>query len=78
MVNPGQSQQVQAKNDDTCKKKGCGQPHGQSCKNPNPHKTWCGGKDGDEDEDDETRPWPTPESEVGPPTSLIEAGRAPR
>jgi hypothetical protein len=63
--NPGQSQQAQAKNDDSCKKKGCGQPHGQSCKNPNPHKTWCGNKDGDngdgdgdgdgdEDEDEDT------------------------
>ena len=52
--NPGQSQQAQS--DDSCKKKGCGQPHGQSCKNPNPHKTWCGSSrdgDGDEDEDED-------------------------
>ena len=44
--------QVQAKDDD-CKKKGCGQPHGQSCKNPNPHKTWCASKDGDNDDDED-------------------------
>ena len=55
--NPGQSQQAQNKNNDKgsdCKKKGCGQPHGQSCKNPNPHKTWCGssGRDRDGGDDD--------------------------
>ena len=50
---PGQSQQAQNKdNGSDCKKKGCGQPHGQSCKNPNPHKTWCSsGRDGDGDGD---------------------------
>jgi len=57
--NPGQSQQAQANNQDSCKKKSCGQPHGQSCKNPNPHKTWCGsgrddnGNDDDDDDDDD-------------------------
>ena len=53
--NPGNSQQAQNKdNGSDCKKKGCGQPHGQSCKNPNPHKTWCGsGRDGDDDGDDD-------------------------
>jgi hypothetical protein len=53
--NPGNSQQAQNKdngNGSECRKKGCGQPHGQSCKNPNPHKTWCGsGRDGDGDDD---------------------------
>jgi hypothetical protein len=51
--NPGQSQQAQNNDKGSdCKKKGCGQPHGQSCKNPNPHKTWCGsGRDGDDDGD---------------------------
>ena len=51
--NPGQSQQAQSKdNGSDCKKKGCGQPHGQSCKNPNPHKTWCkSGRGGDKDND---------------------------
>jgi hypothetical protein len=55
--NPGQSQK--ADNKDSCKKKSCGQPHGQSCKNPNPHKTWCkSGRDhdgdGDDDDDDDS------------------------
>ena len=52
--NPGQSQE--AKDKESCKKKSCGQPKGQSCKNPNPHKTWCnGGRDdnGDDDDDDD-------------------------
>ena len=51
--NPGQSQE--AKDDkESCKKKSCGQPKGQSCKNPNPHKTWCnGGRDNDGDDDDD-------------------------
>lgn len=50
---PGQSERAQDK--DSCKKKSCGQPHGQSCKNPNPHKTWCGGggRNGDDDDDDD-------------------------
>lgn len=56
--NPGQSQEHKAKSkDDDCKKKGCGQPHGQSCKHPNVHKTWCkNGRDhddGDDDDDDD-------------------------
>ena len=52
--NPGQSQKAQNKdNGSDCKKKGCGQPHGQSCKNPNPHKTWCGGGRNGGDDDDE-------------------------
>lgn len=51
--NPGQSQVNKEKNDkdkDSCKKKSCGQPHGQSCKHPNVHKTWC--KNGRDDDDD--------------------------
>ena len=40
------------KDKDNCKKKGCGQPKGQSCKNPNVHKTWCkSGRDHDGDGD---------------------------
>ena len=49
--NPGQSQQ--ALNKDSCKKKSCAQPHGQSCKNPNPHKTWCNASNGSSDDDDD-------------------------
>ena len=52
--NPGQSQEAKSKDKDSCKKKSCGQPHGQSCKNPNPHKTWCkSGRDHDGDNDDD-------------------------
>ena len=43
---PGQSQE-RGGSTEPCKKKGCGQPQGQSCKNPNPHKTWCGDDDDD-------------------------------
>ena len=48
--NPGQSQ-VHKKDNDSCKKKSCGQPHGQSCKHANVHKTWCGSKHGEGDDD---------------------------
>lgn len=48
---PGQSQEHKKDNDkDSCKKKSCGQPHGQSCKHPNVHKTWCGNGRGDGDD----------------------------
>jgi hypothetical protein len=48
--NPGNSQSSNAKDKDSCKKKSCGQPHGQSCKHANVHKTWCN-KDRDRDDD---------------------------
>jgi hypothetical protein len=50
---PGQSE-VKKQDKDSCKKKSCGQPHGQSCKHKNVHKTWCkNGHDGDGDDDDD-------------------------
>ena len=51
--NPGQSQEHKKSDKGSdCRKKGCGQPHGQSCKHPNVHKTWCkGGRDHDGDDD---------------------------